>query len=188
MEPLAQQLAQIITAAAQSLLGLLALLVITLAGLAYFFFAKASENARLGVFILLLAGVVGFAVAMFRSAPPTPSSAAVPVPENPARPPGPGTAGAGFDPATRSAPARELLRLAAADAAGVVTDVHYGTGPQRFVGERSVLSDQTARTVAAWEAALSEPTAAGLLRGGPGAEVFAVTGAGFDAAERLDAP
>jgi hypothetical protein len=59
----------IITAAAQSNLGILALLVVALSVLAYFFFASASEKTKVGIFAMLFMGVVGFGVAMFRSVP-----------------------------------------------------------------------------------------------------------------------
>lgn len=85
MDTLAEKLPEIIGAAAQSNLGILALLSIVLSVLAYFFFAKASEKARVGVFVLLFFGVVGFGAAMFqtKSEPaekkPLPAPAPVPV-------------------------------------------------------------------------------------------------------------
>jgi hypothetical protein len=69
VDKLFEHLPAILTAAAQSLLGILALLVVALSVLAYFFFAKASEGARLGIFVLLFLGVIGFTVAMFRATP-----------------------------------------------------------------------------------------------------------------------
>src|SRR5688500_6158728 len=66
MDTLAGRLPEIITAAAQSYLGLLALLSIALAMLAYFFFAKASEKVKVGIFVLLFVGVIAFGAAMFR--------------------------------------------------------------------------------------------------------------------------
>ena len=69
MDKLFESLPQIITAAAQSNLGMLALLSVALSVLAYFFFARASEKARVGVFVLLFLGVMGFGVAMFRASP-----------------------------------------------------------------------------------------------------------------------
>lgn len=64
---LSANLPQIISAAAQSQLGILALLVVALAVLAYFFFSTASENVRVGIFAMLFLGVIGFGVAMFRT-------------------------------------------------------------------------------------------------------------------------
>jgi hypothetical protein len=64
---LSSNLPQIITAAAQSLLGILALLALALSVLAYFFFASASEKVKVGIFAMLFLGVTGFGVAMFGS-------------------------------------------------------------------------------------------------------------------------
>jgi hypothetical protein len=95
---------------------------------------------------------------------------------------------AAFDPASLSAEARALLREAAGDPAGVVTYVRYGTGPELVAGERSMLPDQSRRTVATWEAALQELTAAGLLAArGESGEIFEVTRRGFDVAQALQA-
>jgi hypothetical protein len=66
---LSSNLPQIITAAAQSLLGILALLALALSVLAYFFFASASEKVKVGIFAMLFLGVTGFGVAMFGSQP-----------------------------------------------------------------------------------------------------------------------
>ena len=60
MDQLFTGLPDVIKAAAQSQLGILALLVVALAVLAYVFFAKASEKIRVGIFVLLFAGVIGF--------------------------------------------------------------------------------------------------------------------------------
>lgn len=67
MEKIAEHIPDIIKAAAQSQLGILALLCLLLAFLAYVFFSKSSEKAKLGVFFFLFLGVVGFGIAMFNS-------------------------------------------------------------------------------------------------------------------------
>lgn len=66
-DKIAGTIPDIIVAAAQSLLGFLALLVILLSFLAFSFFASASEKVRVGIFVLLFcAAVVVFGFAMFR--------------------------------------------------------------------------------------------------------------------------
>jgi len=65
MDQLFKSLPDIIKAAAQSQLGILALLVVALSILAYVFFAKATVNVRVGIFVLLFAGVVGSASRCF---------------------------------------------------------------------------------------------------------------------------
>lgn len=72
MSDLSANLPQIISAAAQSHLGILALLSIALSVLAYFFFSAASEKVKVGIFGMLFLGVMGFGFAMFR----TPQAAA----------------------------------------------------------------------------------------------------------------
>lgn len=67
MSDLSSNLPQIITAAAQSMLGIMALLSLALSVLAYFFFAQASEKVKVGIFAMLFVGVAGFGVAMFNS-------------------------------------------------------------------------------------------------------------------------
>lgn len=193
MDALAQQLPQIISAAAQSPLGILALLVVALAALAYVFFARASEKARLGVFLLLFAGVAGFAVALLRAAPRAADAGAATAQDST---PGTGSIGAtsdatpaAIDPAALSAEARILLREAAADEGGMVTYVHYGAGSELSANGRNVLPDQSPRTLASWEGALKELLDAGLLSANsPDAEIFRVTSAGFEVAKRLPAP
>lgn len=66
MDNLLSSITQIISAAAQSQLGLFALLAIALSLLAYTFFSAASERARIGIFTLLFLGVAAFGVAMFQ--------------------------------------------------------------------------------------------------------------------------
>lgn len=79
MSDLSANLPQIISAAAQSQLGILALLSVALSVLAYFFFSAASEKVKVGIFAMLFAGVIGFGVAMFR----TPATAQPPAPATP---------------------------------------------------------------------------------------------------------
>jgi len=67
MDELAKNLPAIIGAAAQSNLGILALFAIALSGLAYVFFARASERARIGIFVLLFFGVSAFGAAIMQS-------------------------------------------------------------------------------------------------------------------------
>lgn len=91
MDKLAESLPEIIGAAAQSPLGMLALLSVALSVLAYVFFSGASEKVKVGIFVLLFLGVVGFAAALFDAspntqgqgladAPPAPSPGAQPAP------------------------------------------------------------------------------------------------------------
>jgi len=51
---------ELIAEAAKSTLGLAALMVVVLAALGFFFFRGASEKARVGIFLALLAGTAGF--------------------------------------------------------------------------------------------------------------------------------
>lgn len=53
-------LPDIIRAAAESTLGIVALMVSALGLLAYFFFRHASEKVRIGIFLVLVAGVASF--------------------------------------------------------------------------------------------------------------------------------
>lgn len=69
VDNLTVNLPQIIGAAAQSHLGILALLSIALSVLAYFFFSTSSEKVKVGIFALLFFGVTGFGVAMFWNSP-----------------------------------------------------------------------------------------------------------------------
>src|SRR5512143_2972176 len=110
MDQLFKSLPDIIRAAAQSQLGILALLVVALSILAYVFFAKAAVKVRVGIFVLLFAGVIGFAVAMFRASDASPPSASR----------------AGAPSAGLSEEARTLLVAAAADPGGVVLYEKFG--------------------------------------------------------------
>lgn len=56
----------IITAAASSNLGLLALMVVALSVLAYVFFKDTGSGIKVGIFIILFGGVIAFGVAMRR--------------------------------------------------------------------------------------------------------------------------
>lgn len=78
MEELYRQLPAIIEQAAKSPLGLLALMVIALAGLGLVFFRSATERTRIMIFVLLLGGVAVFAIAAMRVAGPADSDAIAP--------------------------------------------------------------------------------------------------------------
>ena len=175
MDKLTEQLPAIISAAAQSYLGILALLSVALSVLAYFFFAGASEKVKVGIFVLLFMGVVGFGAAMFRAAA---NGAEVAQPQ-----PATDTS----DPvASLSQEAKRLLKEAASDPAGVVTFVHYGAGVELQTNDKNLITDQSRRAVAVWESALQELLDVGLLvaRGSSG-EIFEVTKKGYDVAEHL---
>jgi hypothetical protein len=168
MDALAQRLPEIITAAAQSYLGIFALLSVALALLAYFFFAKASEKVKVGIFVLLFVGVIGFGVAMFRASHDATQSAPVS--------------------AALSKEARTLLKEAAADPSGLVLFERYGASVDLHTNGVSLLTDKADhRALAAWESALQELVTRGLLisRGDRG-EVFEISQQGYDAAKRLD--
>lgn len=178
MDKLLEHLPQIITAAAQSYLGILALLSVALAVLAYFFFASASEKVKVGIFVLLFLGVAGFGAAMFRAAP----TAAGPAHDTSPRP--------AADPlASLSSEAKQLLKEAAKDPAGIVQFAHYGMGDELVTNDKNLLPDNNradARATAAWEAALKELVDGGLLAArGTAGEIFDVTKKGYDVADRL---
>ncbi|HSQ05282.1 MAG TPA: hypothetical protein VLN59_14660 [Burkholderiales bacterium] len=169
MDKLIERLPEIITAAAQSYLGTLALLSVALSVLAYFFFAQASEKVKVGIFVLLFLGVLGFGVAMFRvstgesiSRQPVASIAAL------------------------SKEAKILLKEAALDPGGVVLFERYGAGVDLHTNGISFLtSKEDHHALAVWEAALQELVKDGLLvaRGDRG-EVFEITKKGYDVAKR----
>jgi hypothetical protein len=168
MDQLFKSLPDIIKAAAQSQLGILALLVVALSILAYLFFGKATVKVRIGIFVLLFAGVIGFAVAMFRASdahPPAASSAASPQPG-------------------LSKEARTLLSGAASDPGGQVLYEKFGASVDLHTNGVSLLTDKSDhRAVAAWESALQELVDRGLFaaRGDRG-EVYEITRKGYDAA------
>ena len=180
MDKLTEQLPAIITAAAQSQLGILALLSISLSVLAYFFFAGASEKVKVGIFVLLFLGVVGFGAAMFRVAAKATEVArprlATDTSPQPARNPV----------ASLSKEAKLLLKEASSDPAGIVMFAHYGAGVDLQTNGKNLITDQSRRAVAAWESALKELLDNDLLvqrdRNG---EVFEVTKKGYNVAEQL---
>ncbi|HEY1092028.1 MAG TPA: hypothetical protein VGE47_13125 [Burkholderiaceae bacterium] len=170
MEQLVKSLPDIIKAAAQSQLGILALLVVALSVLAYFFFAKAKVKIRVGIFVLLFAGVVGFGAAMFRASDASLGQAP--------------TAGATVG--SLSKEARTLLVGAAADASGLVLYEKYGAGVDLHTNGVSLLTDKADhRAVATWESALKELVDAGLLAArGDGGEIYEITRKGYDTAAK----
>jgi hypothetical protein len=168
MDQLFKSLPDIIKAAAQSQLGILALLVVALSILAYAFFAKAPQKIRVGIFTLLFAGVVAVGVAMFRSS------------------------GGGMSPAASvsasktglSKEARALLVGAATDPHGYVLYEKFGASVDLHTNGVSFLTDKfDHRAVATWDAALQELVDNGLLaaRGDRG-EVYEITKKGYEAA------
>ena len=168
MDALFKSLPEVIKAAAQSPLGILALLVVALSILAYVFFARAAVKIRVGIFVLLFAGVVGFAVALFRAAAPG----------------GPVAAAAGTPKAALSKEARTLLAAAASDPGGLVLYEKFGAGVDLHSNGVSLLTDKSDhRAVATWESALQELVERGWLaaRGDRG-EIFEITRQGYDAA------
>jgi len=166
MDKLIEHLPEIITAAAQSYLGILALLSIGLAVLAYTFFAKASENVKVGIFVMLFVGVAGFGVAMFNASQDSPP---------PAR-------------ATLSEEAKTLLKGAAADPGGQISFERYGEGVDLHTNGVSLLTSKADhRAVATWESALQELVDRGMLVAlGDRGEMFEITRQGYEAAERTD--
>ena len=165
MDKLVERLPEIIGAAAQSHLGILALLSVALSVLAYFFFAKASEKIRVAIFVMLFVGVIAFGVAMFRVSQPLVAA--------------PGTA--------LSSQAKTLLEKVAQDPGGRVLFERYGASVDLHTnGESLLTSKEDHRAMASWESALQELVQAGLLTAhGDPAEVFVITKQGYDAAERL---
>jgi hypothetical protein len=67
MDKLIDKLPDIIHAAAQSALGIVALVAIALALLAFFFFRTASEKARIQIFSMLFLGVLGFGASLVQN-------------------------------------------------------------------------------------------------------------------------
>jgi len=172
MDKLFERLPEIINSAAQSYLGMLALLSIALSILAYFFFNKASEKARVGIFILLFLGVIGFGGAMFwvSGEKSFSSKSAANVTE------------------VLSKEAKQLLKQAAQDGSGLVLYEHYGSGADLHTNGISLLTDKgDARAVALWESALQELIKAGLfVQRDTQGEVFAITKQGYDAADHMN--
>ena len=169
MDKLIEHLPQIITSAAQSYLGTLALLSIALSVLAYFFFAKASEKVKVGIFVLLFLGVIGFGGAMFRA------STGASITTQPVAPA-----------VSLSSEAKTLLKGAAQDPAGLVLFERYGAGVDLHTNGVSLLTSKADhRVLATWEAALQELVKDGLLinRGNRG-EIFEITKKGYDVAKQ----
>jgi hypothetical protein len=171
MDKLIESLPEIITAAAQSYLGILALLSVSLSVLAYFFFAKASEKVKVGIFVLLVVGVFGFGGAMFRVSTDA-SLSPQPV---------------GDSTASLSDEAKILLKEAALDPGGLVLFERYGSSVDLHSNDKSLLTSKDPRALAVWESALQELVKHDLIvaRGDRG-EVFEITKKGYDVAERTD--
>lgn len=169
MDTLFERLPEIITAAAQSQLGILALLSVALAVLAYFFFAKASEKARIGIFVLLFLGVCGFATAMFQA------SADDPV--------------AGSSPALEplSTEAKAILAEAAEDPGGLVAFERFGASVDLHSNGVSLFTDKgDHRALVKWEAAIEQLIEHKLLVAlGDRGDLFEITKKGYDVAASL---
>jgi hypothetical protein len=172
MDKLVERLPEIITAAAQSYLGILALLSVALSVLAYFFFAKASEKVKVGIFVLLFIGVIAFGVAMFRVSHDAPERGSSAAPR-----------------AGLSNEAKIILQKVAQDPAGTILFERYGAGVDLHTnGESLLTSKEDHRALATWEAALQELVKEGLLLAhGDRGEVFEITKQGYDAAKVLEA-
>lgn len=170
MDTLAGRLPEIIAAAAQSYLGILALLSIALAVLAYFFFAKASEKVKVGIFVLLFVGVIAFGAAMFRASGGAPTGG-----------------DAGTPQAALSNEAKTLLQKGAKDPGGAILFEFFGDSVDLHTNGESLFTDKSDhRGIAMWQAALQELVKAGFLTAhGERGEVFEMTKQGYDAAERL---
>ena len=166
MDKLVERLPEIISAAAQSHLGILALLSVALSVLAYFFFAKASEKIRVGIFVLLFVGVIAFGFAMFRVSQPSGEAPR----------------------ASLSSQAKTLLAKVAQDPGGRVLFERYGTSVDLHTnGESLLTSKDDHRALTAWESALDELVRDGLLAAhGDPAEVLVITKAGYDVAAQLE--
>jgi hypothetical protein len=166
MDKLIERLPEIITAAAQSYLGILALLSVALSVLAYFFFAKASEKVKVGIFVMLFFGVIAFGVAMFRASTDTPVTRRA---------------------AVLSDEAKTILLKTAQDPGGLILFERFGAGVDLHTnGESLLTSKEDHRALASWESALQELVTDGLLMAqGERGEVFEITKAGHDAAQRL---
>jgi hypothetical protein len=169
MDKIVEHLPAIITAAAQSFLGTFALLSVVLAVLAYFFFAKAREKVKVGIFVLLFVGVLGFAAAMFRE------SAGASISSQPVA-----------STASLSKEAKILLKGAAADPSGLVLFDRFGASVDLHTNGESLFTDKADhQALATWEAALQELVKAGLFvdRGDHG-EIYEITKKGYDENKR----
>lgn len=169
MDKLIEHLPEVIKAAAQSYLGTFALLSVALSVLAYFFFAKASEKAKIGIFVLLFLGVFGFAWAMFRESAGAPVTSKTVASEK-----------------TLSKEATTLLKEAAVDPSGLVLFERYGASVDLHTNGTSFLTSKEDHfALAVWESALQELVRDSLLatRGDRG-EVFEITKKGYDVAKK----
>jgi len=170
MNELIKNLPDIITAAAQSYLGILALLSVALSVLAYLFFARASDKVKVGIFVLLFLGVAGFGTAMFRVSVG-----------------GPKGAGADASMHALSEQAKVLLTAAAQDPGGLVLYERFGPSVDLHTNGESLFTDKADhRAMATWEAALQDLVDDGLFaaRGDEG-EVFEITQKGYEVAATL---
>jgi hypothetical protein len=89
-EKAVESLPGVIEKAAQSPLGILALMIVLIGLLGYTFFAKAKMRLRMAMFVLILGGVVAFGIAVARRLGPATaaqSSTAHPEAQAPAQPP-----------------------------------------------------------------------------------------------------
>ena len=171
MDKLIEGIPAIITAAAQSYLGILALLSIALSVLAYFFFAKSAVKVRIWIFVMLFLGVCGFGAAMFREADGALSDQ-------------PSTARN----AELSQEAKILLTTAAKDPAGLVLFERFGTSVDLHSNGSSLFTDKgDHQTLVTWESALDELTQQGLLVAlGDRGEMFEITKQGYDVAKGIN--
>lgn len=163
MEKLIEHLPEIITAAAQSFLGILALMSVALSILAYFFFAKASEIVKVIIFVLLFLGVSGFGVAVFfASEYPEP-----------------------IVPTTLSKEAKAILKEAALDPGGLVLFERFGAAVDLQSNGTSFLTSKVDhRLLVTWESALQELVDKGLLASqDQSGQVFEITKKGYDVAK-----
>ncbi|WIT10271.1 hypothetical protein PFX98_15255 [Paucibacter sediminis] len=168
MDQLFKSLPDIIKAAAQSQLGILALLVVALSILAYVFFAKAAVKIRVGIFVLLFAGVFGFGVAMFHASDANPSK----------------LPGVGAPAPVLSKEARSLLVATASDPSGYLLYEKFGASVDLHTNGASLFTDKSDhRALATWESALKELADQGLLVAhGERGEVYEITRKGYEAA------
>jgi hypothetical protein len=108
---------------------------VALSVLAYFFFAKAHEQVKVGIFVLLFLGVLGFGGGMFRASTGTSIS------------PQPAASTA-----TLSQEAKTLLKGAALDPSGLVLYEQYGAGVDLHTNGKSLLTSKADHhAIAVWE-------------------------------------
>src|ERR1051326_1660011 len=80
MQIASQNIPEIIKAASQSKLGVTSLVIVALSILGIIFFQRAPVKVRVGIFILLVIGLSGFAIAMRQPVPPPPPPQPSPTP------------------------------------------------------------------------------------------------------------